>query len=56
MLELHKKYSIPATAGVTKKLTKQYVGPFCIFEKDGYLAYKLDIPAGWKIYPVFLVV
>ena len=30
MLQLHKGYSIPATVGVTKKLTQQYVGPFRI--------------------------
>ncbi len=35
MLRLHKGYSIPATAGVTKKLIQQYVGPFRIVEKVG---------------------
>ena len=28
MLRLHKGYSIPSSAGVTKKLTQKYVGPF----------------------------
>ena len=44
MLKLYKGYSIPSSAGVTKKLTQQYVGPFRVLEKVGRLAYKLDIP------------
>ena len=44
LLRLHKGYSIPATARVTKKLTQQYVGPFRIMEKVGRLAYRLDVP------------
>lgn len=55
MLRLHKGYSIPSTLGVTKKLTQQYVGPFCISEKVGRLAYRLAIPPHWKIHPVFSV-
>ena len=53
LLRLHKRYSIPATARVTKKLTQQYVGPFRIMEKVGRLAYRLDIPPDWWIHPVF---
>ena len=55
LLRLHKGYSIPATAGVTKKLTQQYVGPFRIMEKVGCLAYRLDVPPDWRIHPVFSV-
>ncbi len=55
MLWLHKGYSIPVTAGVTKKLTQQYVGPFRIVEKVGRLAYRLDVPPDWRIHPVFSV-
>ena len=55
LLRLHKGYSIPTTAGVTKKLTQQYVSPFCIIEKVSRLAYKLDIPPDWRIHPVFSV-
>ena len=55
MLRLHKGYSIPATTAVTKKLTQQYVGPFRIVEKVGRLAYRLDVPPDWRIYPVFSV-
>ena len=55
LLWLHKGYSIPALAGVTKKLTQQYVGPFHIMKKVGRLAYRLDVPPDWRIYPVFSV-
>ena len=55
MLRLHKGYNIPATAGVTRKLTQQYVGPFRIVEKVGRLAYRLDVPLDWRIHPVFSV-
>lgn len=37
MLQLHKRYSIPATVEITKKLIQQYVGPFHIVEKVGCL-------------------
>ena len=55
MLRLHKGYSIPSTAKVTKKLTQQYVGPFRIVEKVGRLTYRLDVPPDWRIHPVFSV-
>lgn len=55
MLKLYKRYSIPFFAGITKKLTQQYVGPFCILEKVGRLTYKLDVPLDWKVHSVFLV-
>lgn len=55
MLRLHKGYNIPATAGVTKKLTQQYVGPFLILAKVGRLACELGIPGGWRIHPVFSI-
>ena len=55
MLRLHKGYSISVTAGVIKKLVHQYVGPFCIVEKVGRLAYRLDILPDWRIHPVFSV-
>ena len=55
MLRLHKEYNISVTAEVTRKLTKQYVGPFHIVEKVGCLAYKLDVPLNWRIHPVFFM-
>lgn len=56
MLQLHKRYNIFATAKVTKKLIKQYVGPFRIVEKVGRLAYRLNVPFNWQIHLVFFVV
>lgn len=55
MVRIHKRYSIPATARVIKKLTQQYIGPFCIMEKISCLAYKLDLLPNWRIHPVFSV-
>lgn len=55
MLQLHKEYSIPITAGVTKKLIQQYISPFRIIEKVGQLAYRLDVPPDWQIHLVFSV-
>lgn len=55
MLRLHRGYSIPFSAGVTKKLIQQYVGPFQVKERVGHLAYRLEIPNDWRIHTVFLV-
>lgn len=55
MLRLYKGYSIPSSLRVTKKLTQQYVGPFQVLERVGRLAYKLDVPHDWRIYPVFSI-
>jgi hypothetical protein len=42
--------------GVPKaKLGLQRVGPFTILEKVGPLAYKLQLPADWRIHPVISV-
>ncbi len=54
-LKLPKGYSIPSTLGITKKLTRQYAGPFRVLEQVGRLAYRLDILSDWRIYPVFSV-
>lgn len=43
MLKLHKSYSIPSLAGVTKKLTQQFIGLFRIEEKVRRFAYRLAI-------------
>ena len=55
LLRLHKGYKIPSTLGVTKKLAQQYVGPFRVLERMGKLAYKLEVPEDWLVYPVFTI-
>ena len=55
LLRLHKGYNIPANAGITSKLTQQYVGPFKVVERVGRLAYRLQIPQDWKIHDVFTI-
>ena len=55
ILRLHKGYFIPCFAGVTKKVTQQYVGPFCVLKKVSQLAYKLDVFLDWKLHSVFSV-
>lgn len=55
VLSLYKEYNFPAMARVTKKLTEQYIGLFCILEKVGCLAYRLNIPLNWYIHPAFSV-
>lgn len=55
LLQLYKKYCILAIVGVIKKLTQQYVGFFYILEKFARLVYRLNIPANWKIHPVFSI-
>lgn len=57
LLRLHKGYSIPQPAGMTKeaKLGQQYVGPFDVIAKVGKQAYHLDIPGHWRVHPVFSI-
>lgn len=52
-LRLHKGYNIPASS--SKTLHQQYVGPFKVVARVGSNAYKLDIPAHWRVYPVFSI-
>jgi hypothetical protein len=41
------------TLRATKKLDSKYYGPFEILAKTGASAYRLRVPASWKVYNVF---
>ena len=53
LLHLYKGYSIPIVTN--PKLAPQYAGPFKVLERIGRLAYWLDLPGHWHIYPVILI-
>jgi hypothetical protein len=40
-------------AGTTRKLSNKYTGPFKITHVISPVSYKLELPASWKIHPVF---
>ncbi len=52
-LRLHHRYRLPAEAN--SKLSNQRAGPFKVLRRVGRLAYKLDLPARWKIHSVISV-
>ena len=37
------------------KLQRRFVGPFKVLERIGSNAYRLDLPASWRLHPVFNV-
>jgi hypothetical protein len=41
--------------GLSSKLSAKYMGPFCILEAVGVNAFKLELPADFRIHPVFHV-
>ena len=52
-LKLHHGYSLPGVDNM--KLSNQRAGPFQVLEKVGKLAYRLQLPAHWKIHQVISV-
>ncbi|KAK3305065.1 uncharacterized protein B0T15DRAFT_493265 [Chaetomium strumarium] len=49
-LRLHKGYHLPGKP--SRKWSSQRAGPFKIVRKVYNLAYKLDFPKSWKVWPV----
>lgn len=48
-----KNLALKAPAGGTKKLMPRYIGPFLVESRAGQVAYKLKLPVGYRVHPVF---
>ena len=49
-LRLHQGYQLPGRPN--KKMSNQRCGPFTVKRRAGRLAYELELPAHWRVYPV----
>ncbi len=52
-LRLHREYHLPGHP--SRKLSQQYCGPFRVQRRVGKLAYKLKLPAHWRIHPIISI-
>lgn len=53
LVKLRQRRQTSVIGAAQSKLAKCYYGPFCILEKIGPVAYRLELPPHSRIYPVF---